>query len=190
MKLIEPTIFRQIDGFSCVEEQGELFKSLLPRVAQSSPISIVEVGVYKGRMTAMIAEMLSEAGVGAEYYCVDTFFGSAEHERKDYFPEFRRTLDIIDYLQNVRIMTITEASVEAAKGFREKSIDIVYLNASRDYDSVMADIEAWRGVVRAGGFLCGDDYIDGRPGVMKAVNECFLKGKIIRIASQQWAVQL
>lgn len=190
MKLIEPTIFRQIDGFACVEDQGELFKSLLPRVAQSSPISIVEVGVYKGRMTAMVAEMLSESGVIAEYYCVDTFFGSAEHERKDYFPEFRNTLSMIDYIQNVHVMGITEFSTEAAKGFREKSVDIVYLDASHDYDSVMADIESWRGIVRPGGFLCGDDYIEGWPGVMKAVNECFPKEKIIRIASQQWAVQL
>lgn len=45
----------------------------------------------------------------------------------------------------------------AAKYFDDDSLDFVFIDASHDTDSVLADIRAWRSKVHAGGALTGHD---------------------------------
>jgi hypothetical protein len=65
----------------------------------------------------------------------------------------------------------------------------VYIDASHDYESVKKDIEAWNRVVKPNGFLCGDDYMAGWPGVVKAVDEYFGKKNVSLIGGNQWYVR-
>lgn len=187
---LTPTIYLPIDGFSSIEEQGELFKAIIPRVYSGKKLLIAEVGVYKGRMTAMFCELLSLAAIETDYYCIDHFMGSAEHEHRDYFPDFCKTYDLLRDLPGVRIRAEAYNSIKASEAFPDGSLDIVYLNASHDYKSVMAYIAAWIPKVRKGGIICGDDYTPGLPGVIKAVDESFSGQEVIKIASQQWMIQL
>lgn len=167
--------YKEIDGWASMQEQGELFKKICKK-----GMRVAEVGVYKGRMTAMIMEMFDRK---LEYFCVDHFQGSAEHERRDYLPEF---------LENTRrsgVRLCAGESVEVAKWFDDGYFDIVYLDASHDYLSVKEDIKAWLPKVKKGGVLCGDDYISGWDGVIQAVDEAFGK-KVQRVAGQQWWVEV
>ena len=66
----------------------------------------------------------------------------------------------------------------------------MYIDASHDYQSVKNDIESWITKVKPGGIICGDDYINGWPDVIRAVNEVFSKNKISIIGNQQWYVKL
>jgi hypothetical protein len=50
-------------------------------------------------------------------------------------------------------------------------INFVFIDAAHDYDSVKADILAWRPLVAKGGILSGHDYDWGYPGVVHAVRE-------------------
>ena len=163
--------YEEIDGWASMEEQGELFKTIC-----KNGMRVAEVGVYKGRMSMMIMEMF---GGRLEYHCVDHFQGSAEHERLDYLDEFLENTA----KSGVRV-EIGESTTVAGR-FDDGFFDIVYLDASHDYLSVKADIQAWLPKVKKGGVLCGDDYIRGWDGVIQAVDEAF--GDNVRIAGkQQW----
>lgn len=50
-------------------------------------------------------------------------------------------------------------------------VDWVYVDADHSYDGCLFDLENSLRVVRSGGIIFGDDYIDKKPGVQRAVDE-------------------
>jgi hypothetical protein len=64
-------------------------------------------------------------------------------------------------------------SISAAQDFDDASLDGVFIDAAHDYDSVKADIEAWRNKVKPGGFFGGHD-VDA-DGVHRALADCGIK---------------
>jgi predicted O-methyltransferase YrrM len=58
--------------------------------------------------------------------------------------------------------------------FADESIDFVYIDASHEYDDLVADIKAWLPKLNKGGIMAGDDYGVGvHPDVKRAVDELF-----------------
>ncbi len=117
--------------------------------------TVVEVGSWMGRSTRAMAE----SGAGT-VHAIDTWQGSAEHVDilKDK-PEgwlMARFLKNMEGVQNVRAHQMT--SLAAAEMWQKARFDMVFLDASHDYESVKADILAWRPLVAGGGLLCGHDY--------------------------------
>lgn len=74
---------------------------------------------------------------------------------------------------------IEEFSEEAAKGFRDEMVDIVFIDANHDYKYVKQDIELWAPKVRSGGCVAGHDYVSKgmHKGVKKAIDEYTKKNK-------------
>jgi len=107
--------------------------------------SIVEVGAWKGRSAHALA-----SGCPGTVYLVDDFkanpkeYPDAEQELRTNMAQFK----------NVQI--IEKRSVEAAKQFKDKSIDMVFLDGSHDRKSVSEDIEAWYPKCKT--LLCGHDF--------------------------------
>lgn len=66
-----------------------------------------------------------------------------------------------------------EGSLDAVKHFENEELDLVFIDAIHLYEAVKKDIAAWLPKVRPGGILCGDDYTNDFPGVIKAVKEAF-----------------
>lgn len=131
---------------------------------------IVEIGSWKG--TTSIAMADNTTGL---VYCVDTFKGSVneeKHQRLNEQPEgwlretFKRN---VAGLSNILICEME--SLLAARLFSESGerFDMVFLDASHDYESVKADILAWVPLLRSGGLLCGHDR--QWDGVAKAIAE-------------------
>lgn len=52
-------------------------------------------------------------------------------------------------------------------------VDVVFIDALHDYESVKQDIELWWPKIRVGGYLTGHDYQHKFPGTMRAVAERF-----------------
>ena len=71
------------------------------------------------------------------------------------------TVDTIaEFLKNVghfpNLKPMKMSSVEAAKQFEDKSIDMVFLDGGHRYQDVKEDIEAW--LPKAKKLICGHDY--------------------------------
>ncbi len=144
----------------------------------------VEVGCYLGRSICSLGEVVSEAGRDIRIVGVDTARGSgpegsAEHDAHGSAVDhgggtFAGLLhrNIIDCGLVDAIQLIISDSVAAADFFADGSLAWVHIDARHDYDSVVADINAWEPKVRPGGWLSGDDYqADWWPGVVNAVSD-------------------
>ena len=89
-----------------------------------------------------------------------------------------------------RCYAFTLPIVKAALYYDPSIFDLVYLDADHRYESVKADIMAWRPLVKPGGWFCGHDYGEpAHPGVRRAVDEIF--GRPHRtFPDSSWAVRL
>ena len=62
-------------------------------------------------------------------------------------------------------------SEEYIKEIEDNSLDMVYIDAKHDYQTVERDLKSWDKKVKPGGFICGHDYNPEWPGVVRAVDE-------------------
>jgi len=151
-----------------------LYRSIVDQFPSGS--TFVEVGSWKGKSSAFMAVEIANSKKNIEFYCIDTWEGSLEHQHNK---ELEKLYDIFTnnmqplqkYYKDFRM-----SSLEAVHRFKDQSLDFVFIDASHEYEDVKKDIEAWLPKIKAGGILAGHDYylgdIDYFPGVKKAVNEC------------------
>lgn len=133
----------------------------------------VEVGSWKGRSSAYMAVEIANSNKDIDFYCVDTWNGSEEHQNKEYdlknlYSIFLNNMEPVEEYYTPLRMT----SLEAANKFKDETLDFILIDASHDYENVKKDIIAWLPKLKKGGIIAGDDFGDF-PGVRKAVNELF-----------------
>lgn len=132
---------------------------------------IAEIGSWKGRSTRALAD-----NTPGRVWAVDTWQGTKEdghfRELAAKPADWLVTVFHVNagYLHN--IVTVRCPSVYAAlTRCHLKTFDMIFIDASHDYENVKADILAWRPLLAPGGLLCGHDYDAGREGVVRAVRE-------------------
>lgn len=174
--------YENIHGWSRFEDQGVLLQYILENTNLDSVIKIAEIGVFMGRGTALWNVELINKNINYDYYAIDHFLGSSEHEKGvDYYNICKNNLGII----LDRIKLIQNESISESKNYSDEFFDVVYIDASHEYENVKQDILSWYPKVKNGGFICGDDYHPGWPGVVEAVNDLF--GNFVKIkGNTQW----
>lgn len=178
--------YHNIEGWASQEEQGELLKTILPLVKNSSKIKIAEIGVYQGRGTSIWNTILINEGIDYEYKAIDHFKGSLEHNKTINY--YEKTLHNLKPILD-KITIIKNDSISECKNYNDEYFDIVYIDASHEYEFVIEDIKNWIPKVKKGGVICGDDYVKGWPGVIRAVDEIFGDNVNI-VGNQQWWVKI
>jgi len=118
--------------------------------------TVVEIGSFKGRSGHAIA-----SGCPGKVYLVDNF---------SWHPEFnpnteRELRHNMSGFTNVEILKIDSAT--AASHFEDNSIDMVFIDAAHDKESVLKDLNAWYPKCKK--ILCGHDF--DQPGVKDAIAE-------------------
>lgn len=138
--------------------------------------TFVEVGCWKGRSSSCLAVEIANSGKNIRLFCVDPWEGSIEHKG---MKDLERLYDV--FIENMKpvekyYFPLKLPSVDAAKRFKDKSIEFVFLDGSHEYEDVREDILAWLPKIKPGGTLAGHDYhVSGEywPGVKQAVEEIF-----------------
>jgi len=178
--------YHNIKGWATEKDQGYLIKYFLSNFNKDQHIKIAEIGVYMGRGTAIWNVELINYGISYEYKAIDHFLGSKEHTN-DNIPNYDKCILNLESISD-KIEIVKSESIEASKLYDDEYFDIVYIDGSHEYEDVKEDIRHWLPKVKKGGFISGDDYIPGWPGVIKAVDESFVD-KVKVIGDQQWWIR-
>jgi len=193
-----PTFAEDLQGWN---SEAAIFAEL---VSQGRYRTIVDVGVWKGGSTVVLAELLRSHGVDGAVIAVDTFLGSVEHWDRstvlfDLIPRrhgspllyeqflsniVRRGLQ--DYVVPVPLTSDAAAALLNHAGIRP---DIVHVDAAHDYESVKRDARAYWEILGPGGALIGDDYHETWPGVIRAANEFSAEvGYPLTVSGPKWVL--
>jgi predicted O-methyltransferase YrrM len=132
---------------------------------------VVEFGAWQGRSSVAMSS-------AKQLLCVDTWEGSEEHQADiaaglDVWASWSKNLE--NY-PNVTAHRMDLGDAEAVTALQELvaakgGADMVFIDASHDYDSVRRDIQVAISLLKPDGLLCGHDYNGSWPGVLHAVNE-------------------
>ena len=146
---------------------------------------MVEVGSYAGWSTCIFAKyMLSVCAVDSWELGYDAGDPASSccpmAEIEAIFD--RRTKP----LENVFKMKMS--SLEASHKILDGSQDFVYIDATHTYEAVKQDSGLWLPKVKAGGSIGGHDYVEGWPGVMKAVQEVLGVPEVV--SAGNWIVRV
>src|ERR1700675_2369590 len=135
---------------------------------------VVEIGSWMGRTTRAMADNKLDGKI----YAVDTWEGSEENQEflkdkpEDYlYHKFNDNLAgaiVSGVVTPVRMPSLVAAKYFANQG---RKFSFVFIDAAHDYNSVKADILAWRPLVLKGGVLAGHDFDTAWAGCVRAVRE-------------------
>ncbi len=122
--------------------------------------TIVEFGCFKGRSTKALA-----AATSGVVFAVDWWNGDMETK---ILPHFMANLYEEITAGKVRVCRVdTRRYFHADTGYA----DMVFIDASHEYEDVREDIRTAERILAPGGLLCGHDFCDSWPGVQRAVRE-------------------
>jgi len=140
----------------------------LGRLAEGK--TVLEIGSYCGRSTVCLAQTAEHV------FAVDPFDGRATPTPGETLAAFNRNVARYGVADRVTVRKGTAAEVVPTL---PAVFDLVFIDGDHSYESVRADIDAAKTVLRPGGLLAFHDYrrtpgeCDGRwdPGVTRAVDE-------------------
>jgi predicted O-methyltransferase YrrM len=151
-------------------DEGAWYRDLAATIPAGGVL--VEVGAWKGRSASYVGPTCTARGV--DFAIVDDFSGSRDRYAARYAERLARE-DVRGILEanlralGVRFRLIARPSVEAARPFAPASVDVVFVDASHDRESVRADLDAWASRVRPGGILAGHDFSTSHPELVDEV---------------------
>lgn len=131
----------------------------------------VEVGVYRGKSSFFLGVEIVNSEKDIFCYCVDRFTWSEDASYKGYLTKFNEQIGFRG-LADV-LFPQCGMSVEVAGRFPDESFDFIFIDADHEYESVLADLEAWFPKLKPGGIIGGHDWSNEFPGVERAVREFF-----------------
>lgn len=173
-------------------------------IAEVKPKHIIEVGTWKGQSAITMAHAIKELKLDTKITCVDTWLGALEFwgsmketsERnlllKNGYPQiyFQFLSNVVHQGMQDIILPFPNTSFIAAKYFKESKItaELIYIDASHEYEDVLSDCREYWGIVSPGGKMFGDDWAwaSVRTAVEKFAEENKLS--IIRTGIDFWSI--
>ena len=131
--------------------------------------TVIEIGCFLGKSTSFFASR------GCHIHSIDTFKGSEDINKSSEVVN-RLPVMLEQFLFNIEATGISDrvnvyrgTSEEIAKMYPNLVADMVFIDGSHVYEDVKNDINLWKD--RGIKIICGDDFTEVHPGVVKAVNE-------------------
>lgn len=110
----------------------------------------VEVGVDRGEYTKVLCD------AGLKVYGVDPWVNYDDYKRAGRYESRYEWAE--ENLRGYDCELIRKFSIDAAKDFKDESIDFVYIDGNHTLPYVVQDIFAWERKVKRGGIISGHDY--------------------------------
>ena len=147
--------------------QQNVYDYLISKTPENG--TFVEIGAWLGKSSSYLVDNSGERNI----IIIDSWEGSPNERggnhnlatKTDIYEIFKENMGDRNY-KSIRVL-----STEVVEQFEDESLDTVFIDATHTYDAVKEDIKVWLPKVKKGGILAGDDYVDGWPGVIKAVKE-------------------
>ncbi len=142
---------------------------LITSIAKPNMLAM-EVGVFQGQTTAVIAETVKQ--FNGKIYVVDWWKAQAKGVPESYpggkwenvcTPELinERFNDFLNNIQELNFKEIIEIynmpSDEAAEKIKDNKFDFIFIDAAHDYSQVKKDIFNFFPKLKIGGIFCGHD---------------------------------
>jgi hypothetical protein len=167
---------------------GSQHRYLANTVVTRRPSIIVEVGVWKGASCMELARAIQRSGLDAVVIAIDTWLGSSQHWTTDElhrelgfefgYPTMNRTFLANMILGGVKdiVLPLPLDSANAVQVLQQHGIspELVDIDASHDFGSVLNDLNRWWTLLAPGGTIIMDDYSEAAhvwPGVRRAVHK-------------------
>lgn len=156
--------------------------------SKHSPKVVVELGSWLGASTCHMGDLLHGKG---KLFAVDHWLGSREHQRLERTDVVSLLPTLYEqFLSNVMHRGLTSTIIpwrmtteQAADKMRDAKIpiDLIYLDASHDENSVYEDLSNWYPLVKRKGIICGDDWSWGNGYPVRKAVERFAKEKKLKV---------
>ena len=162
--------FQNINGWFGPNDQ-QWYKICVERADNNA--HFVEIGSWQGKSAAFLTVEVINSGKKIKIDCVDSWedlwMGTAgpvkKYKGQEVFEKFLENMSPVHGL--VDFQHIRQTSLLAANAYQDKSLDLVFIDASHDYFNVYTDIKTWLPKVKSGGVISGHDF--NAPEVNRAV---------------------
>lgn len=134
---------------------------------------IAELGVFTGDFSTEILQRCQPRML----YLVDTFSGTVSSGDQNGDNVRQVDMGLVHWAVLRKFARHSEVSVVKADSIiwlndqDSESIDAVYIDTQHTFQRTAGELEESLRVVREGGFVCGHDYSESFPGVIRAVDE-------------------
>jgi hypothetical protein len=162
-----------------------------------------EIGVWKGDFSAQILGKVQPASlhlidpwkVEPDEIYSQAIYGSRSNNQEQMDALYQTVTERFKREVRSGVVTIHRASSsEACALFDEDYFDWIYIDGNHLYEFVKQDITMYYPKLKRGGYITGDDYVDGgwwQGGVKKAVDELISTGLCTKMvtASNQFILK-
>lgn len=170
---------------------------------QAQPNLVIEVGTWKGASLANMHKISRQLGLDTYFISIDTWLGSnAPYWERDkhrpslqitagyptMFRQFAFNMTTLGLEQSVTAMPMTASCAFDILADIGAVADLIYIDAGHHFYEAHTDISLFYDLLRPGGIMLGDDYIETFPGVVQAVNRFAAdKNLILKCDTGKWA---
>lgn len=199
VKILKRIIYPKRPKRPPVESQRSWLLEILPENSVG-----IEIGVHKGDFSAVILDIVRPSKLylvdpwkyeDSEVYEDAWYGGIAKGGQSELDGRYESVMNRFNsHINAGTIQVHRKTSDEIADSFAQQYFDWVYIDENHLYEYVKQDLEIYFDKLKVGGYLTGDDYIEGNwwdGGVMKAVDE-FVKNfnvQVIEIKDRQFVLK-
>ena len=148
---------------------------------------MVEIGCFTGVSTETFLQLNPK-----KLYAVDIW--DLNESYSDLIEDGRSNFHLIE--QSFRTMAKNYDNIEIIKnfskhasfGFRNKSLDFVYIDGDHNYNAVVEDIEHWQPKIKSGGYIAGHDIIIYD--VLYAVQKTLNTPNMVLFSDTSWLIKV
>ncbi len=147
---------------------------------------VAEIGSWQGRSTIFLARAVRESKNG-HFYAIDHFGGNVGKEEhyvvngslNGLRESFEENISRFKLSETVNLLNMS--NVDAAEKLKENTIRFLFIDGDHTKSGVKKDIELFFPRLAKGSIVVFDDYFDGFPGLIEAVDDIMNEYSFSRI---------